>query len=124
MMLLNIIGLGLIILIVWWFWLSSNKRVIVADKRIQITVENGIYTPDNIQVEQGQPLVLQFIRNDPSPCAEQVIFDKLNLSVTLPVGESVDVTIPTEEAGRFEFTCQMQMYRGILEINEVKDNIK
>jgi len=116
MWIINLIGIAFILFIVWWFWIASGKRAVSADRVIQIIVDNGIYTPAKIQVEQGQALVLQFIRNDPSPCAGLVIFDKLNLSANLLVGEKVDLVIPTETKGQFEFTCQMQMYKGLLEI--------
>ena len=113
---INTSGIVLIALIVWWFWLSSNKRTVSTDTMIQTVVENGIYSPSHITVKKGQPLVLQFFRKDPSPCAEQVIFDKLNLSVSLPVDRKTSVKVPTQQPGKFEFTCQMQMYRGVLEI--------
>lgn len=110
----NSASLVLITAIIWWFWLSRPKAVTQQQGTIEIVVENGVYTPAHIRAKRGETLVLKFLRKDPSPCAEKVIFDKLNLSVDLPVDNAVEVQVTPEETGEIEFTCQMQMYRGSL----------
>ena len=77
-------------------------------------VDNGVYTPSRIEVPVGRPIVLRFLRKDASPCAEKVLFDDFGISADLPVGEPTDVVIVPKQAGEYEFTCQMQMYRGQL----------
>jgi plastocyanin domain-containing protein len=111
---INLVALLLIAGIIWWFWLYKPAAVQQASDVVDILVDNGVYEPANIKVQQGKPVTLKFLRKDASPCAEKVIFDKLNLSVDLPVGEPVEVKIQPEQAGEIEFTCQMQMYRGRL----------
>jgi plastocyanin domain-containing protein len=112
--LINIIAVLLLAGIVWWFWLYRPVAVKQAGNEVDILVDNGVYEPANIKLQKGEPVTLKFLRKDASPCAEKVIFDKLNLSVDLPVGEKVEVKIQPEQAGEIEFTCQMQMYRGRL----------
>jgi len=112
--LINIVALLLIAAIVWWFWFSKPKAVIRPQGTIEIIVDSGVYTPAHIRARKGEMLVLEFLRKDPSPCAEKVIFDKLNLTVDLPVGKPVEVKVTPEETGEIEFTCQMRMYRGSL----------
>jgi plastocyanin domain-containing protein len=111
----NLGGLVLIALIVWWFWLSGPKAVRVDDERpIDILVEDGVYSPARIEVASGKPVSLRFLRKDASPCAEKVVFPELNLSADLPVGKTKVLTLPAIRPGEYEFTCQMRMYRGQL----------
>ena len=79
-------------------------------------VDKGVYEPGHIRVKQGSPLTLRFMRKDPSPCAEKVIFSELDIAADLPVNQPVEITVPTDKAGSYEFTCQMQMYRGKLTV--------
>ncbi len=116
MMLINIVGLALIALIVWWFWLYKPREVGVAGDGagIRITVENGIYTPSRLKVTAGQPIKLTFERKDPSPCAATVVFSDYGVSEELPLNQQKTIELPAMEAGEYSFTCQMQMYRGTL----------
>jgi plastocyanin domain-containing protein len=57
---------------------------------------------------------LRFLRKDASPCAEKVLFDDLGISADLPVDDTRDVVVAPDQAGEYEFTCQMRMYRGSL----------
>ena len=110
----NIVGLVCIGLIVWWFWLSKPKAQRAASGVIDILVDGGVYTPARIEVVAGQPVILRFLRKDPSPCAEKVLFDDLGIAADLPIGQPVELTITPRKAGEYAFTCQMQMYRGTL----------
>ena len=115
--LVNLLGVVLIGLIVWWFWLSSPKaRQAAGNQPIDVLVDNGVYTPSVIEVTAGKPVSLRFTRKDASPCAEQVIFDELGVSAQLPVDRPKLVTVTPESAGEYEFTCQMKMYRGVLRV--------
>ena len=101
--------------IVWWFWLAKPKAKTAAqDDTIEIIVENGVYSPSIIQAVKGQPLTLRFLRRDPSPCAEKVIFSNLNINADLPINKTKDIRLTIDTADSYEFTCQMGMYRGKL----------
>ena len=110
----NIAGLILIGLIVWWFWLSKPKAQRVAGRVIDVLVDGGVYAPARIEVAAGRPVTLRFLRKDPSPCAEKVLFDELGVAADLPLNEPVFVFLPPAKRGEYAFTCQMQMYRGTL----------
>lgn len=113
--LLNVAGVIVIGLIVWWFWLSKPRlEKADASRPIEIIVDNGVYTPARIEVPIGKPLTLRFIRKDPSPCAEKVLFDDFGVSDDLPVGKPHDISFTPDKPGEHEFTCQMRMYRGSL----------
>lgn len=114
MMIVNLVGLSLIALIVWWFWIKKPQTLKASSDEIKIIVENGVYTPSNIEVKLGKSVKLTFIRKDPSPCAEKVLFDELGISLDLPVDKPVSVTLTPEQTGEYAFTCQMKMYVGSL----------
>lgn len=118
-MIVNIFGLLLIAAIVWWFWLAgkSGKSVVsqqVSAASLEVLVKDGVYEPDHIRLPAGRPATLKFRREDPSPCAEYVLFPDLEVSAQLAVNEVTEVHLPAAEPGKYPFTCQMQMYRGVL----------
>lgn len=110
----NIVGLIVIGLIVWWFWLSKPRAQRATRRVIDVVVDGGVYSPARIEVAAGRPVTLRFLRKDPSPCAEKVLFDALGVAADLPLGEPVFVFLPPPAPGEYGFTCQMQMYRGTL----------
>ena len=113
--LVNLIGLALIALIVWYFFLYRKEGVQVAEvagvQEVNITVKGG-YTPDTIVVKKGKPVRLHFTRQESALCSETVVFDKLGQSAKLPEGQSVTVEFTPAEAGEIPFQCQMGMLRG------------
>jgi len=117
--LVNVFGLVLAAFIVWWFWIAKSGSTARSEgDTINITVDGGVYTPSNISVPAGKPVTLRFLRKDPSPCAEKVIFSGLDISADLPVGEPYDLDITPGMPGEYDFTCQMAMYRGKLIVEE------
>ena len=111
----NLLGLLLIALIIWWFWFSRSKpRQLQQEGPIEILVQDGVYTPSRIQVAAGKPVTLVFMRKDVTPCAETVLFEGLNISKHLPLDTPVEVKITPEKAGEYAFSCQMKMYQGSL----------
>lgn len=118
MLIVNIIGLCLIALIIWWFWIYKPPSLKVSSNTVEITVENGVYDPSNIEIKLGQAVKLSFLRKDPSPCAEKVVFEKLGLSLDLPVNKTAEIRIKPEKSGDYVFNCQMKMYVGHLKVSE------
>jgi plastocyanin domain-containing protein len=108
-------GIMVIGLIVWWFWLSGVRPTQAADSGpIEITADGGVYSPASIEVPAGRPVTLRFIRKDPNPCAEKVLFTDLDVSGDLEVDKPKDIQVTAPAPGEYEFTCQMGMYRGKL----------
>ena len=112
MLLINIAGLALIALIVWWFWLYKPKDVSAGEKDLVVTVANGVYTPARIKLAAGKPAQIKFMRKDQSPCAEMLLIPDLQISDTLPLNKLKTIQLPALSAGEYAFHCQMQMYRG------------
>ena len=113
---INLIGLGLIALIVWWFWLYKPKFIqakkIENEGGITIVIEDGVYQPARISINKNSPTRLSFIRKDASPCAAMVVFPGLDISVELPLNKAFIVDLPAMKKGEYAFHCQMKMYSG------------
>lgn len=111
----NTVGVALIALIVWYFWLYKREGVQVAEvggvQEVKISVKGG-YDPDVIVVKQGKPVRLHFNRQESAMCSEMVVFDKINQSAKLPEGETVTIEFTPDQKGEIPFQCQMGMLRG------------
>ncbi|MAK42650.1 MULTISPECIES: cupredoxin domain-containing protein [unclassified Spongiibacter] len=118
MMIINLLGILLIALIVWWFWLYKPQAVSADKNTVTIVVDNGTYEPSRIRLVAGQDTTLRFLRKDASPCAATVVFADFDISEELPLNKSKDISLPPLASGEYPFTCQMQMYRGVLIVKE------
>lgn len=112
MWMINLAGLLLIVLIVWWFWLYKPKDTELGDGKLLVLVENGVYFPARIKIKANEKTVISFLRKDASPCAEMVIFPDFEISESLPVNKQKGIELPPMNSGIYKFHCQMQMYRG------------
>lgn len=117
MLIVNIAGIALIALIIWWFWLYQPKEAELGDSDLVVVVDNGIYSPARIKVPAGSPVTIQFLRKDQSPCAETLVIPNLQISETLPVNKLKTIELPALSPGEYAFHCQMQMYRGQITVN-------
>ena len=112
MLIINIAGVVLIALIVWWFWLYKPKEAELSDNDLVVIVENGTYSPSHIKVPAGSPIEIKFLRKDQSPCSEALLIPDLQISDTLPLDKVKIIQLPALSSGEYAFHCQMQMYRG------------
>lgn len=110
-------AVGLSILVVWFFFLSEKKGTrLAASNGVQeanIVVKGG-YTPDVLVVKAGQPVRLNFNRQETASCSEMVLLPDFNRSAKLPPGEIVPIEFTPETPGEYDFQCQMGMLRGKL----------
>ena len=116
--LVDLVGLGFIAFIVWFFWFVKTKGVRAGytsgGYQEQMVLVKGGYTPDVIVVERGKPVRLNFVRQESASCSEMVLLPAFNKSARLPEGETVPVEFLPNEPGEYEFACQMGMFRGKL----------
>lgn len=112
-------GLGLIGLELWWFLFSKppaqQAGVRQGTQEIEITVDGG-YSPDQIVVQAGQPVRLNFFRKDPSSCLEKVILPDFHRAVDLQLNQATAIEFTPQEPGTYTFHCGMNMFRGNLEV--------
>lgn len=114
MLWINLAGLALIAVIVWWFWIYKSASVAMQEGATEILVKNGVYQPSKIRLPSNQKVILTFTRLDSSPCAESLQIPDLDINASLILNKKVIVTIPPTEPGRYAFHCQMKMYVGEL----------
>lgn len=112
------VGGVLLIALILWFFFGPREAAQVGvgrsgQQEIEIVVKGG-YTPDRIEVRQGQLVRLNFIRQETTPCTEQVIFGDFGIVRDLPMGQRVPVELTPEEPGVYVFHCGMNMVRGQL----------
>jgi plastocyanin domain-containing protein len=112
----NVVGLALIALIVWFFWMKkttgTRAGLTSGGYQEQMVLVKGGYTPDVIVVERGKPVRLNFVRQESAACSEMVLLPAFGKSANLPEGQTVPVEFMPSEPGEYEFACQMGMFRG------------
>jgi plastocyanin domain-containing protein len=114
MLWINLAGFGLILLIVWWFWMYKAPNVAMQDGAIEIVVKDGVYQPSTIKIAANKDTTVSFTRRDASSCSETLLIPDLEINATLPLNKKVSVSIPASLPGRYAFHCQMKMYSGEL----------
>jgi plastocyanin domain-containing protein len=112
-------GLGLIGLELWWFLFSQPKSrqatIQAGIQAVTVTVDGG-YEPSQVVVQAGQPVRLNFYRRDPNSCLAEVRFPDFQIAQSLPLNKVTPIEITPDKPGRYEFTCGMNMFRGVLEV--------
>ena len=110
-------GAALVLFLLWFFF--GERESVAAETRaggvqeIDITVRGG-YEPDRVGVRAGRTVRLNFYRDDPSSCAETVVFGDFQIARRLPLRERTSVEFTPPEPGEFNWTCGMSMMRGKL----------
>jgi plastocyanin domain-containing protein len=110
-------GVLLIGLILWYFF-GEREQAFAAEgqggvQEVKITVKGG-YSPDVIVVKQGRPVRLDFYRDETASCSEDVVFGDFGIARALPAFTTTSIELTPEKAGKFTFTCGMNMLRGTL----------
>ncbi|WP_318765082.1 cupredoxin domain-containing protein [Lactiplantibacillus carotarum] len=85
--------------------MSENKQT------VNVTVKGG-YQPQVVELKRGVPAELTFTRTSDQGCLDVVHSDALKFKTDLPLDQPQTVTIPTDQAGEFEFSCGMDMFSG------------
>src|SRR3990172_3659646 len=102
----DVVGLGLIGFIVWFFWLVKAKGVKAAltsgGYQEQMGLGEGGYPPDVMVVEAGKPVRLNFVRQESASCSEMVLLPAFDKSAKLPEGETVPVEFLPKDPGEYD----------------------
>jgi plastocyanin domain-containing protein len=112
-------GISLIGLELWWFLLnkpaSTQATIQGAIQAITVTVDGG-YEPSHIVVQAGRTVRLNFDRQDPSSCLEEVRLPDFHIAQKLVLHQITPIEFTPDQPGRYEFACGMNMFRGVVEV--------
>jgi plastocyanin domain-containing protein len=117
--LVTIGGIGLVSLELWWFLLNkpkSTQATVHGDvQSITVTVDGG-YEPSHIVVQAGRAVQLNFDRQDPSSCLEELRLPDFHIAQKLVLHQITPIEFTPDKPGHYEFSCGMNMFRGTLEV--------
>jgi plastocyanin domain-containing protein len=112
-------GAALMGLELWWFLFSKKQsqkaRATQGVQALTITVDGG-YEPSRVVVSAGQPVRLNFLRKDPSSCLETLLVPDFHITQKLNLNQVTAVEFTPEEPGHYPFTCGMNMFQGVVEV--------
>ncbi|MEK7623871.1 MAG: cupredoxin domain-containing protein [Patescibacteria group bacterium] len=99
------------IMFIYWFFLMKKQKAVAVLDSVDIIVKGG-YSPEVISIPKGKTTKIDFIRQDPSSCLEEVVLGDFKIRRYLPLNQKVTVEITPEKAGEYAFACGMNMYHG------------
>lgn len=79
---------------------------------VDIRISGGEYQPASVTVAKGQPVRLNFTRDEKPTCGDVVVFPALNIRKEIPVNQVVSIDLNPTEAGELKFVCGMDMMKG------------
>jgi cytochrome c oxidase subunit 2 len=85
-----------------WFTLAHQAPAVDAPRRIEIVAKRFGYSPAEITLKKGDPVVLTLRSED---VTHGLKFEELNLQTEVNKGESVDLTFTPTQAGDFLAHC-------------------
>lgn len=96
---------------------SPAGGTVPTPQRAELTIR-GSYFPQVVRLTAGVSTVLSIDRQEGSWCSEAFQIPALGIDVELPCFERTEVVLPALAAGRYDFTCGMQMLHGALDVAE------
>lgn len=114
----TLVGMGLLAFVGWFFFLAPHRVAAAVSssagvQQVDIVVKGG-YSPNVIEVERGQPVQLNFYRDEEGTCSEELLLPDFNIRRDLAPFKTTAIEFLPKQAGTFEFTCGMHMLRGSL----------
>jgi plastocyanin domain-containing protein len=111
------VGIAAIVWVLWYFLLAGGPAtpadLVDGVQEVRVTVKGG-YNPDTIVVRAGQPVRLQFYRDETADCSERVVFDDFGVEAALPAFQTTTIEFTPPQPGEFRFRCGMNMLKGLL----------
>lgn len=117
---MQIIGAILIVAVIGlyllWFWYTKNQEGATAKSEGGAQVFNivvkGVYSPNTLKVKAGQPVKINFRREESTDCSRFVSFPDLKIRKELPQSQTVAIEFTPDQPGEIAFACDMGMYQG------------
>ena len=87
-----------------------------ANGLVEIEVDAQGFHPARIQVSSGKSAVLRFTRTADKTCNTGLLIPGLGIEESFALNEPFDVTITPENPGEIEFSCPMNMSKGVIDV--------
>src|ERR1041384_675538 len=81
-------------------------------QRRTIEVNGRGYQPSSVRLRMGIRARLTFIRKTEQTCGREIVIPSYGINRPLPLNVPVVVVFTPKKAGRFKFTCGMDMFHG------------
>ena len=93
---------------------KENVSVVNNNQIIELKAKGG-YTPRASLAKAGMPTILRFNTNGTFDCSSFVRIPSMNITKILPNSGTTDIDLGIPQAGVFQGTCGMGMYRFSVE---------
>jgi plastocyanin domain-containing protein len=98
-------------------WASAEGNKKASPRRIDISVTEAGFEPDNVTVKAGEDVTLAFTRKTDTTCVTEVVVfvnDKDKVEKKLPLNQAVTVDAKFAKPGELGYACGMNMYKGVI----------
>jgi plastocyanin domain-containing protein len=98
---------------------SSTPIAPAAGMRFAIEVTDAGYTPAQVTIPRGAPVVLVFTRRSDKTCAVDVHFtlpDGTRVDRKLPLGQAVEIPLRVDRVADIPYACGMDMVHGTIHV--------
>ncbi|MBW7944380.1 sulfite exporter TauE/SafE family protein [Patescibacteria group bacterium] len=85
-------------------------------QRVVIQAGNNGYNPTRVRVRAGQPVELTVQSKNSYSCANYFFLKAFQISLELGPNDSKSVTFTPDKPGKYQYSCAMGMYTGIMEV--------
>jgi plastocyanin len=83
----------------------------IVEGQVALSMADFRFSQNEIRVKRGEALTL-LVTNDQG--VHDIVIDELGVNSSLiPVGQTVEVVVPTDVAGAFEFYCSVGSHRQL-----------
>lgn len=79
-----------------------------------LELRGGEYSPNVVHARADAPLRLRVSVRERHACASRLVVPDLGVDLPLAAGRPSEVVVPPARAGRYLFTCQQRMVKGVL----------
>ena len=81
-------------------------------QRLTVKITQRGFEPETLKLRRGVEARITFLRTTDQTCATEIVLRDFGISRSLPLNQSVVLTLTPNQKGEFSFTCGMNMMRG------------